>query len=299
MKSVSCPFCSKQIQAGVDICGWCETSLSTGLVRGQATGSAVSIDQVVQQYEALESWQVGTAGDPVDPKRPFRWHWLLPVLAAGIFAFFRHAYPDTILAVPILLGSILLLGFALKVMKGSPWIPPSRCTQPRQAMEMFLASVTGLNTAGNAYAYWLAFPDKSTKSRETPRIPDVTEPRLVRDFAKQDGFVAYWSHFLGSTVVSDKKSEYRVGIVEEIAPGYAVVDASIRLRTVPTEAVGPMSISPLVAHASMHEHWFNLHKLVVKRNGRWWVANGEADDSVDRALTQVIKTRRPAPRTSA
>src|SRR5260221_7714081 len=151
MDATLCPFCRKEIQAGVDICGWCETNLATGLIHGPGAAGSLSSEQVVQFYNSVESWRTSALPDPLDPARPFRWHWPLPVLAIGILVFFRSVYPDVILGIPILLGSLLFVIFAIQVIKGPRWISPSKCADPRRAMELFLSSVGGINTAGNAY----------------------------------------------------------------------------------------------------------------------------------------------------
>ena len=103
MQVFPCPFCKKEIQVGVDICVWCETTLATGLVQSKGGAAPYTGDQIVGLVDALEAWRNSDEEDPKDPSRPFNRHWLALGVPAAIFILGRLAAPGASL-LPLLLA---------------------------------------------------------------------------------------------------------------------------------------------------------------------------------------------------
>lgn len=299
MATKLCPYCAEEIQETARFCRWCKANLAGGPQAQVDPGAFAARQKAPQILKQYESWRASRGGDPPDPMRIGVWTIITFVLTAFLFSIPFWNPPrrqDEQILIAVMASIWTGIPFIILVLYDLFKTMPSKCKDPKKAMKKFLGSLRFNGSRKRAYTCWLAQPDKTATPRMTPAAEKVTEPSMEFGFADRAGFVQYWKRLLSGSVGSARQYTYSVGTVQEIAPGYALADVSIKIARVPTWPLifvfgggAGILIGVIIQQAMKSTCSWNFRKLLVERDGRWWVANGEANDAFDLALAEQIR----------
>lgn len=222
---------------------------------------------------------------------------LLPSIAGVVVELTATNKQDKgCLAVGLVVGGIFLFIFLVCLAVDLSTPSPKTRTTPERGARAFYGA---LRRKQYARAYACLSPlDRIPDLRPTMAIPRLEVKEQSYSFKDKDGFGKYWraqsglaSGFLGGGY--HKTLTAKVLGVEDSGSGVAAVDLEITISGYPTTAylglvAGPVGAVLLMALLTRREK-FKMRKLLVRKDGLWWMVNGEFTPEGDEAIEQLLR----------
>lgn len=173
---------------------------------------------------------------------------------------------------------------------------PKTRTTPERAVKAYYGALRR-KQYGRAYAC-LSPLDRIPDQRPTLAIGSLDVKERTYSFKDQEDFGRYWRFQSGlSTEVFGgyhKSIQARILKVEEIRPGVAAADLRLDMSGYPTLAIlgilcGVVPALILILVMTKRES-FEVRKLLVRKDGLWWIVNGEFTHEGDEAIERLLLT---------
>jgi len=270
--SVPCPHCGKPVLQGRPVCRWCKSTLSDkapGPPRAPAPlPGGPLVDSLRAEWEELKAWEGGSFTPSPSVSKAT---WVSLVLAPLLFAI-ALASPKPMLEVrvPGFLGAtvsvICLIAFGVEDLR----LRGARnLGDPEATMRLF-----DIRTRG-----------KDFKAAATAL---AQHPRAV---ARHSNLAEHWSGYALWGPLERRTASFRHRIVgiRDLADDLAVMTLEFRIRYGPWVLGLLFGVLGWLIYALVsEEEKIVIEKLLVLRQGRWYLVNGKPGDALDR---QLLRTR--------
>ena len=280
----ACPDCAERIAAAAVKCRFCGARLESG---------AEQAPHVAAKAQAILEGRIPEA--PPGPGKITAWTIVWAVVLAALVALEVFNDPERrgVFLFFAVLGLIFLL---IPLVNDLMTVAPSgRSTAKRGAQAFF-----GALARGHTRRAWacLSPVDRTDRPRALPTTVHLPAQTERFGFGTASSFRKWWRAASGvsSSIAGwHKRLTYKVLSVEELAPGLAVARVSVKIGGYPAWTTLTVCIGLLIAVILImvlrKEDSFEVRKLLIERDGAWWMVNGELDDAEDRALLPLLQKR--------
>ncbi len=293
-----CPYCAEMIKAAAIVCPWCrervgepppppDPRLLEARTRAEKKASEIAAGRVPPGFPGpgrLTAWT---------------WTWLiLTLILAGLAAGFSREEGCLVFACVIGVFTFLFLLICLGLDLAT--VPPGGRTTPERAVRAFYGALRR-QLYGRAYAC-VSPLDRTAEPRHTPSVPALELQPAPFGFDTPKSFRKYWRSLAGSAASIagwNRSLRFKVLEVNPLGPGRAVARVSLTLSGYPSAiilaflAIGVLVI--ILVYALSKKEQIEVRKLLVERDGLWWLANGEVGDGEDAALMELLPKDPAAP----
>lgn len=273
-----CPQCAEMIREAAVFCRYCRTNLQSGMTSPGLNLAGIR-EAAGRKFECVESGRIEAA--PPGPGRITAPTWvfgIITVLLVG--AGLAASREDGCLAVAIMFAVFVFIPFLVYLGMDLAGVPPSGRTTPERGVRAYYGA---LRRRQYSRAYACLSPlDRTTALRNTRSIPGFSITPAECAFDLLSGFKRYWRTLAGAgygLVGTHKRLDFRLQEVQPVRSGWVM--ATIELRV--TDA----TLSTLLGSKKS----FTVHKLLVERDGLWWMANGEFWSEEDEVLEAMLSGR--------
>jgi len=222
---------------------------------------------------------------------------LIPAIAGMAAELAAKAKKDEgCLAVGLVVGGIFFFIFLICLAVDLSTPSPKTRTTPERAVKAYYGALRR-KQYGRAYAC-LSPLDRIPDERPTLAIGSLEVKERSYSFKDKDGFGRYWRAQAGLSVDFlggfHKSIQAKLIRVAEIRPGIAAADIKIDMSGYPTWTVfgifcGLLPAVILIMVMTKRET-FEVRKLLVKKDGLWWIVNGEFTHEGDEAIERLLIT---------
>lgn len=284
-----CPACARPLESWAGTCPYCEEDISDQLPDEAFEARLREVEAALEAHardpESLESdRRIAGAAIPAGV-------WVTLVLLAGSIGLFAWGFairgPDGDAArgmgiiFGILFGLIFLAVFVSD--RRSAFRPEEE--DPARTLSRFLwALKTG--RARRAYAA-LAPTARAQGPVRLPRFQRIAADAGAASILDPAGLKKYWGGFIRTGTGTTRTARIsRIRVAERRGDDLAVVTGQIKITTYPTALIAialcALLVAVIVILVVQKSETVELRKLLIRRGGRWFVAEGELSGLLDR-----------------
>jgi hypothetical protein len=254
------------------------------------------------RVEALRSGAIPSAPPGPGSITPLTWTMLgfalVPALVGAAAELAGRSKNQGCLAGGVGVGAFFFLIFLIALIADLVSPSPRSRTTPERAAKAFYAA---LRRKSYRRAYACLSPlDRIDALRPIFPIGRLSVPQGSFSFDDRKGFAKYWREQSGLATGLfggyHKTLRAKVLKVETVTDRVAAVDLRLDMSGYPPATViavfcGLLPALILIAVTTRQET-FHFRKLVVEKDGLWWLLNGEFSDDGDEAIERLLATSR-------
>ncbi|HEY3319295.1 MAG TPA: zinc ribbon domain-containing protein [Planctomycetota bacterium] len=290
-KSVACPACAEQIPADLKICPLCGESIKLALSGEEQTA------RLTQMLAELDAHLASPGTMVADQTLKGRWLSTKSIVLAvlygvpvSLFVFgtllSKNGDSGGFIAFTILWSLILGIPLLVSIVHDHQASHIQDANDPLTAFKRFYMA---LQTNRTAKAFVSLTPSaRNTGAVETitfdnPKIPANTGNFSIDNLAS---FAAYWKSILSGPSLQSRSVRLKKTKLVHKSEDSAIVEAQIEFTNYPTLLVLTIFLGVLIAVILIvvlqKQETKTVRKLLIKRQGRWFFAEGELEGLMDR-----------------
>ena len=287
--TVECPACAESIPAGSAVCPLCGESLSGQLDAGQASrildDSLASLDAHLGDRQSTEE-DTRLKGGLLTTKTI-----VLMVITGLCVAMIASGASmrrdgEPLIAIGIILGIIFGISVLVSLTNDYRSIHIQDCRDPAKALKNYL---TAIRTKRTSKAFACLVPE----ARQSGRARSVKFTKIksaLGDFTILDAasFAKYWtSVFKGPSGQTRSVQIKKVYKIKEGDQGLALVEAELAFSSYPSWLIALILLNLIICviaiMACTKRESLTIRKLMVQRDNRWFIVEGELQGRLDQA----------------
>jgi hypothetical protein len=256
-------------------------------------------DALRARVEALRTGAVPSAPPGPGAVTPVTWtvlvFSLLPAVAGAAVEMAATSPKDEgCLGVGLGVGGFFFVIFLIALISDLCTPSPRTRTTPERAVKAFYGALRR-KSYGRAYAC-LSPLDRISDLRPTLAIGRLDVPERTFSFKDKAGFQQYWREQAGVSTAFlggyHKTIQATIVRVTPLSADLAAADLKLEVSGYPSLAIlgifcGLVPALLLILLMTRREY-FEVRKLLVKKDGLWWIVNGEFTPEGDEAIERML-----------